>query len=188
MIIPKTPIVENPQLFDLAFSYIQIGLSEGLGWLDHAFGKAERLVNKIENKKYFSPNVYIGSNQYLGLAPDSKIGNFSFFWVEDPQLMDWVKNGQGSLTAPFSLIFWFDIRTIENNDNRNKESIKASILRVLNNDVFMKSGSFKINRIHELAENIYKGFTLDEIDNQFLMHPFCGFRFEGIITIDEPCY
>ena len=41
--------------------------------------------------------------------------------------------------------------------------------------------------IYELAENVYRGFTLDEIDNQFLMHPFGGFRFEGVLSVNQPC-
>ena len=29
--------------------------------------------------------------------------------------------------------------------------------------------------------------VLDEIENQFLMHPFGGFRFEGVLSIGETC-
>jgi hypothetical protein len=60
-------------------------------------------------------------------------------------------------------------------------------LTVLNGGFWLKDGTIVINRIYELAENVYRGFTLDEIDNQFLMHPFAGFRFAGELGIDETC-
>ena len=50
-----------------------------------------------------------------------------------------------------------------------------------------KCASFVINRIYENAESIFKEYTLDEIDNQFLMQPYCGFRFTGEIEIEEEC-
>jgi hypothetical protein len=185
----KAPVIDNPQLIDLVFGDIQNGLVTNLGWLDMAFGRAQKLVKMIETKKYVTPNVYTGKgDNYLGVSPDSKIGNFSFFWVDDPQTMDWLPNQQGSLKTPFSLIFWFDLRKVYNSkNNRNTEALKAAILRTLNGGFQMKSGRIKINRIYEQAENIYRGFTLDEVDNQFLMHPYAGFRFEGELTILEPC-
>ena len=50
-----------------------------------------------------------------------------------------------------------------------------------------QNGRIEINRIYELAENIYRGFSLDEVDNQFLMAPYGGFRFEGIMEVTETC-
>jgi hypothetical protein len=51
----------------------------------------------------------------------------------------------------------------------------------------LTGGRIILNRIYERAENIYRGYTLSEIDNQFLMHPFAGFRFDGILEFDELC-
>jgi len=186
---PKAPVIDNPQLIDIVLGEMQTGLVSNLGWLDMAFGRAQRLVKTIETKKYFTPNVYTGKgNEYIGVAPDSKIGNFSFFWLDDPQTMNWLPGQQGDIKTNFSLIFWFDLRRVYNEaNNRNTELLKANILRTLNGGFPMRSGRIKINRIYEQAENIYRGFTLDEVDNQFLMHPFAGFRFEGELTIIEPC-
>ena len=39
----------------------------------------------------------------------------------------------------------------------------------------------------DFAENVFKGFSTDEIDNQYLMQPYCGFRFAGKIEIEEDC-
>lgn len=183
----RVPIKENPQLFDKVIANIQKGLADNLGWLNYAFGKAERLVKIINGKRVYSPNIYIGGNEYELITPDSNIGNYSFFTIEDPQSVSWVVGETSKLEAPFSIIFWVDMRTIEDIDNRDTEAVKQQILRVLNGGFWLRHGSIQINRIYEKAENVFAGFTLDEVDNQFLMHPFCGWRFSGTITVKDNC-
>jgi hypothetical protein len=185
----NAPIVQNPELLDRIIGNIQSGLIDNIGWLNKAFGRAERLVKyNANNKKIYTPNVYAGGNEYVEVSPDANIGNFSFFWIEDPQTIDWTPKVSIGIKTSFALIFWFDYRTIYNSPNeRNKEALKKQILDILNGGFWLKSGRITLNRIYELAENIYKEFSLDEIDNQFLMHPYGGFRFEGILEITETC-
>lgn len=115
-------------------------------------------------------------------------GNFSFFWIDDPQDVSWESGVSIGLKTSFSLIFWFDFRKIFNDaSDRNKEAVKRQILDVLNGGFWLKHGRLKITKVYELAENIYRGFSLDEIDNQFLMHPYGGFRFYGELSIGESC-
>lgn len=185
----KAPQPQNPELLDKIIGNIQTGLAENLGWLDVAFGRAERLVKKDPyGKKIYTPNVYAGGNDYIDVTPDSNIGNFCFFWVDDPQDLDVLRNVSVTIRTEFAIIFWLDYRKVFNDKNtRNKEIIKKQILDVLNGGFWLKNGRFGINKVYELAENIYKGFTLDEIDNQFLTHPYGGFRFEGELEITESC-
>lgn len=188
---PKAPIVSNPQLADKVFAYIQLGLVNSFPWLDKAFGRAQKLVKKVGKGKYFYPSVYTGAtavskNEYIGVSPDSKIGNFSFFVLEDPQDIDWIKGQSNIYIARFSLIFWFNIEKTPALQ-RNTEELKTKILQALNQDIWIKQGSIRIKRVFEQSENIYRGFSLDEIDNQFLMHPYGGFRFEGELKITENC-
>lgn len=185
----SAPVRQNPELLDRVFGEIQRGLIDNINWLDKAFGKAERLVKIAPNgRKYYTPNVYAGGNEYLDVSPDSGIGNFSFFWVDDPQAVEWTPNVSVGIKTDFALIFWFDYRKIYNNVNtRNKEALKKQILDVLNGGYHLRAGHIEIERIYELAENIYNEFSLDEVDNQFLMHPYGGFRFEGSLTIQESC-
>jgi hypothetical protein len=44
-----------------------------------------------------------------------------------------------------------------------------------------------VSRIYERAENVFRGYTMDEVDNQFLMSPFAGWRFDGLLTIKNDC-
>lgn len=186
-IIEKIPIIQNPQLLDKVIGDIQTGLASNIGWLDHSFGKAQKLIKDINGKKYYTPNVYAGGNEYLEVSPDAKIGNFSFFQIDDPQYMEWQPKIRGALRTYYSLIFWFDLRTIPGAENRNTEFVKAEVLKVLNGGFWLKSGRINVSRIYEQAENIYKGYSLDEVDNQFLMHPFAGFRLYGELFINENC-
>jgi len=186
--IDDIPVLTNPQLIDKVLYDIQVGLKENLDWLSYAFGKAQRLVKIISGKKYFTPNVYAGKESYIEVSPTSDYGNFSFFFIDDPQEMIWNPRVQGKLSVNYSLIFWFNIDRIEGAEDRNLEFVKSEILKTLNSKIFLQNGRFDVSKIYELSENVYKGFTLDEIDNQFLMHPFCGLRFTGNLTINESCY
>lgn len=202
----KAPIIPDAVMLDRVMAEIQDGLVQELSWLDVAFGRCQRITKTIENKRYILPNVYCGGwnghgyNDYIEVSPDSKIGNFSFFDLEDPQTITgdvWAKD----IKAPFALIFWFDLRTIYNqNDNRNTEKVKADILNVLNGNAgwHLSYGRVTVTKIYEKAENIYRGFTLytrelnrglsvSEVDNQYMMHPYYAMRFEGTLEVPELC-
>lgn len=191
----NAPIIPNAVMLDAVIGQIQQGLVANVTWLDAAFGRAQRLQKELEGKRIITPNVYCGgwrghgANDYIEVSPDAKIGNFSFFEIEDPQTIDagpWARE----IKAPFALIVWFDLtRVYKQLANRNTEKLKADILRVLSGRTgwHLAEGRISINRIYEKAENIYKGYSLSEIDNQFLMHPFAGFRFEGILEFAELC-
>ncbi|MCM1077872.1 MAG: hypothetical protein NC344_06880 [Bacteroidales bacterium] len=185
--IDRVPIKRNPQLFDKVIANIQQGLAENLPWLNHVFGKAERLVKKIEGKRYYSPNIYIGGNDYELIAPDSNFGNYAFFTLDDPQEISWNIGETSQLKVPFSVIVWVDMRTLEDVDERNAEMVKQQIIRVLNGGFWLRHGSIRFNKIYERAENVFAGFTLDEIDNQYLMQPYCGWRFAGVMSIKDDC-
>ena len=182
-------------MLDKVIGEIQVGLIENISWLNAAFGRAQRLSKMLEGKRIITPNVYCGGwnghgpNDYIEVSPDSKIGNFSFFEVDDPQTIDVAPWGR-QIKAPFGLIVWFDLtRVYKQTTNRDTENLKAQILNVLNGRArwHLTDGRIIINKIYERAENIYRGYTLTEIDNQFLMHPFAGFRFEGLLEFDELC-
>lgn len=192
----NAPTIKNPVMLDEVIGEIQTGLTENISWLDAAFGRAQRLTKIVNGKRVITPNVFCGGwnghgpNDYIEVSPDSKIGNFSFFEIDDPQTIDagpWARD----VKAPFALVVWFDLTRVYNEaDNRNTEKLKAEILHVLNGRAgwHLSNGRIQINRIYERAENIYRGYSLSEIDNQYLMHPYAGFRFEGMLQYNELCF
>lgn len=180
-------VKSDPHLFDLAFSYIQTALSEELTWLDHILPCCERLVKIINGRKYYTPNIFIDGNEYELISPDAKdLGNYSFFILSEPQEINYDVGLRVRVKSPFSLVVWVDLTTLTYYDERNTETLKRDILRAIRK-TWMKSGSFAITKVYQRAENIFKEFTLDELDNQYLMQPYCGFRFDGEITIEEEC-
>lgn len=186
--IERVPMRRNPQLLDRVITALQWEIADKIGWLEHVFGRAERLIKIINGKRYYTPNVYTGGNDYELIAPDSGFGNYCFFVVDEPQEIDYNLGNPNIIESPFSIIFWVDMRTLEDVDERDTEAVKQSILRVLNGQIFLRYGTFTINRVYERAENVFSGFTLDEVDNQYLMHPFAGWRFSGKIRIKDTCY
>lgn len=194
-------------LVDVHIETIMKSLVKNLYWLDVAYGRAQRITRTVGSKTYKAPAVYYGygysandkgeiekvhenyENEYLEMLPDSGIGNFSFFYMLEPQVLHMEFMRQGYIQAPFALIFWLDFTKIYGAPwMRNTEAIKAQIIKCLNRKTtFSSNCSLELTKVYETAEQIYKEFTIDEVDNQFLMHPFFGFRFEGILKFEEPC-
>lgn len=179
---------ENPQLIERVIGEVQVALSDSLPWLSHVFGKAERLVKMQNGRKYYTPNVYAGGNDYVSVSPDSHLGNFCFFRCDDPETITWEIGARNDAEANVSVIVWCDLRTIEAaGSDRNAEAVKREVLRVLNGGLRLQHGRFHVTKVYELAERVFDGYTLDEVDNQFLMHPYCGWRFAGTMWVQDYC-
>ena len=174
------PTFSHPYLCDKVIEDLQGILIDKLPWLQVAYGRCERLVKSIDGKRYYTPNVYKGNNEYENLLPDDRRGCYSFFVMTEPQEVKPMVQVDVRVHYPFSLIVWVDMRWVEKvmqlPDERNTEYIKEQVLSVLERP-FTRRGSITINKIYERAENVFSGFSLDEVQNQYLMSPFAGFRF-----------
>lgn len=187
MSINKAPKPANPVLIDRVLASLQDTLVAKLSWLDFAFGRAQRLVTKKGNVDYYYPGVFTGDKEYRNVLPGEHTGNFSFFVISDPQTVDYVQHQRNNITATFSLIFWYNLSKIYSGTNERKtEQVKAEILKVIT-EAILPAGRITVEKIYEQAENIYKGYSLKEIETQFLMHPFGGIRIEGEILVKESC-
>ena len=176
----------RPYLFDKPIQYLQDALGT-LSWLHHIFGRSERLVQMQDGRKFFAPNVYRGKNEYISLLPDNiALGNYCFFVLDEPQVVGVPMGIQNRLRAPFSLIVWVDMRRVENNDARNTEYVKEQILKTIRK-AFIRHGAVELQKVYERAENVFEGYSLDEVDNQFLMQPYAGLRIIGELIVDEEC-
>lgn len=179
---------ENAVLLDAVIEEINEQMAVNLQWMTNIFGKVERLIERINGRNYYSANIHIKGNNYMRIAPDSGLGNFSFFVADEPEYIEYNRYDQTHFRTPVSLVVWVDMRTIPSGAERNIEAVKQEITRFLNGGLFLRSGRFFVTKIYNKAESIFDGFTLEEIDNQFLMQPFCGWRFEGEIELLDTCY
>lgn len=188
MKIEKSLKPKNPVMIDRVLACIQDALINNIGWLDNAFGRVQRLVTKREHRDYYYPGIYIGNNEYLNVLPGQGLGNRTFFIIDDPHTIEYNPRRYNTIRSPFSLVLWYDLTTIlQDGNERNTEEIKRQFLRVFRNAVLPGGARIELARMYETAENIFKGYSLKEIDTQFLMHPFGGLRIEGTLIYREEC-
>ncbi len=200
----KIQYKENPVLLDKVLQDIQAVLSEKLPWLNYAFGRAYKLVeHQAEGSKFIYPAAYIGNGEYLSLVPNDNFGNFSWFDVYDPQRVTQVVQSLPQYTFSGALVFWYNLNSIYTDKTFiNTEEVKEEILRVLTSPGLIKTiGKLAITEIYERYENIYKGYSLEKIynnydysgqdiqniDKQFFMYPYAGLRIEFTLTTRELC-
>jgi hypothetical protein len=188
MSLEAVPKPENPEFLDIIIVQIQDTLKEKLSWLNYSFGRCQKMAKTVDNKQHFFPAVHIGFGEYRSVFPDESLGNFSFVSISDPQEIKFVPKTFNDATFTYSLVFWLNLNKIfAGEKDRNAEAIKAQILSILTRQTYLTSGRITVDRIYEEAENIYKGYSIKEIETQFLTQPFVGFRFEGKMTLVEKC-
>lgn len=188
MAISNLPLRSNPKLFDRVIQDIQQGLKDGLSWLDYSFGRAERLIKVVDGRRLYTPNVYTGDGNYELVLPDSvKFGNYAFWTVDEPKEVINESPIEVKMRANASLIIWVDMRKVgDDTDERNTEAVMEQVMMTLK-EIRIFKGTFKIERVYEKAENVFEGFSLDEVQNQFMMSPYYGWRFYGEMTITNDC-
>lgn len=184
------PRITTPYLFDKVIRELQQALKEGLPWLENSFGRVERRVTEVNERRLYVPAIYEQDGMYGIMLPDDRLGCYSFFVMHEPQEVLNRMQTEVRIKSPFSLIVWVDMRRVEKKmrmpDERNTEYIKEQVLSVLET-ASKRKGHISINRIYERAENVFDGFSLDEVKNQFLMSPFAGFRFYGEMIVTNDC-
>lgn len=196
---PTIPTLSSPQLLDAALLEIQTKLTDGLSWLDQAFGKAIRLEEMVDGRKRTYPAIYVKDNEYFPIGPDQHIGNFSFFDVEDGEGIEWSEYGSDKINARLALVLWFDYRDVyADPNNRSIENIKKDVKDVLKAMRLTRS-HISFNRFWTNAEQVYKGYSRIyanpnlvgkerpalENRNYFWKRPFGCLRIEGEIIVKE---
>ena len=195
---------QNPVLLDKVIQDMQHALKTKLKWLNYAFGKAYKLVEHKEGgDKFIYPAAYVGNSEYASLLPNDNFGNFCWFDIYDPQIITQVVQSTPQFTFSGAIVFWLNLNTIFADSKAvYTEEIKDEITRVLTTPGIIKQkGTLSISAIYERFENIYKGYSIEKIynnytykgqdiqsiDKQFFMHPYAGIRFEFEITTRELC-
>lgn len=195
---------ENPVLLDKILQDMQKSLMNRLKWLNCAFGRAYKLVeHRPDGNKFIYPAMYNGNGEYVSLLPNDNFGNFSWFDIYDPQKITEVVQSLPQYTFSGAIIFWYDLSSIyEDETVMHTEEVKDEIMRVLTTPgLITTTGKLVINDIYERFENIYKGYSIEkiynnytykgegiqDIDKQFFMYPYAGIRIEFTLTTRELC-
>lgn len=195
---------EDPVLLDKILQDMQKSLMNRLKWLNCAFGRAYKLVeHRPDGNKFIYPAMYNGNGEYVSLLPNDNFGNFSWFDIYDPQKITEVVQSLPQYTFSGAIIFWYDLSSIyEDETVMHTEEVKDEIMRVLTTPgLITTTGKLVINDIYERFENIYKGYSVEkiynnytykgegiqDIDKQFFMYPYAGIRIEFTLTTRELC-
>lgn len=195
---------EDPVLLDKILQDMQKSLMNRLKWLNYAFGRAYKLVeHRPDGNKFIYPAMYNGNGEYVSLLPNDNFGNFSWFDIYDPQKITEVVQSLPQYTFSGAIIFWYDLSSIyEDETVMHTEEVKDEIMRVLTTPgLITTTGKLVINDIYERFENIYKGYSIEkiynnytyrgegiqDIDKQFFMYPYAGIRIEFTLTTRELC-
>lgn len=195
---------EDPVLLDKILQDMQKSLMNRLKWLNCAFGRAYKFVeHRPDGNKFIYPAMYNGNGEYVSLLPNDNFGNFSWFDIYDPQKITEVVQSLPQYTFSGAIIFWYDLSSIyEDETVMHTEEVKDEIMRVLTTPgLITTTGKLVINDIYERFENIYKGYSIEkiynnytykgegiqDIDKQFFMYPYAGIRIEFTLTTRELC-
>lgn len=195
---------EDPVLLDKILQDMQKSLMNRLKWLNCAFGRAYKLVeHRPDGNKFIYPAMYNGNGEYVSLLPNDNFGNFSWFDIYDPQKITEVVQSLPQYTFSGAIIFWYDLSSIyEDETVMHTEEVKDEIMRVLTTPgLITTTGKLVINDIYERFENIYKGYSIEkiynnytykgegiqDIDKQFFIYPYAGIRIEFTLTTRELC-
>lgn len=195
---------EDPVLLDKILQDMQKSLMNRLKWLNCAFGRAYKLVeHRPDGNKFIYPAMYNGNGEYVSLLPNDNFGNFSWFDIYDPQKITEVVQSLPQYTFSGAIIFWYDLSSIyEDETVMHTEEVKDEIMRVLTTPgLITTTGKLVINNMYERFENIYKGYSIEkiynnytykgegiqDIDKQFFMYPYAGIRIEFTLTTRELC-
>ena len=179
---------ENPVLLDKVLGQLCDALAANVSWLTNVYEKAQRLIEKdVQGRDLYFPAIYTGETEYLSMLPDSRLGNFSFFDIPDAyRFPEYNRYTVNKFFTPFRLVVWFDERTIWGPGVSNREQLKMDVLAVLGQTT-LKEGGLRIDKVCERHENIYSGYSLAEVDVQYLMVPYGGFAVEGELELSEEC-
>lgn len=198
MAIPQIPIVDTPKLHDVAFNAFNTRLVVQLPWLTHAFGEAQMLTRNVGDKTIVYPGVYAGKNienEYKSVLPDEFMGSnkaitgFSFFDVIDTSYDQVNVNSFGFINSTIGIVFWFNLRKVlaSPTEYRNLNKVVDQILKAIKKSSRGFQGEIKVTGWTVKADEIYTGYSLRETDQQFLMQPYAGVRFNCNMKILETC-
>ena len=196
----RIPLKSQPKLFEAVIQQMQVALGGGLSWLDHVFGKAERVEHNISelrqyyqkhmhDEPFYTPAVYVGGGKYERIVPDKQDwGNYAFFYMERRQDI-----GDQTRVMPYfrlkgevNLVVWGDSRNIESGDERNIESIKSDILQVLGG-MMLKDAVVRWTEVYENSEEVWREYSIKEAVGKLAMWPYFCFRFVGDVSCDTGC-
>lgn len=193
---PTIPIIPNPIGLDAAVAELQQSVA-GLEYIEKAFGRAFIHKEKRAGKIVTLPKVYQGEGEYYNPLPNGNFKGSVFFIAEgSEQCEEYNQFEQNVFTRKVGLIFWGNLKEIDPaKDYIFLEEIKMDILEAIKYCKCFKSyDSYVDERYNEVFKefssyisNMSTDNAKEEINTQYLMYPYAGFRMSLTLTYNQPC-
>jgi hypothetical protein len=178
---------------DAKIQEVQIKLDAGLSWVVKCFGLADRIVETRNDKPYIFPAVFESNvKDPINLMP-SDAWNSYCFWIKHPESkIEDVGDSVAKMlikTYEVSCIFYLDISKIDN-VLTYKETKSKFIEDIFNffDTVHLSSQLVPTKFIEDDITEIFKGFTIDQVDNKWKMYPKWACRIDFDLSFRDGCY
>ncbi len=197
MTLQKQLNPQTPELIDKVIKEINDSIADSLPWIENRFGQAESIRKKKEGTTIPGgqivtfPAIFSGKkdNGYLSLLPDTDNGNYSFFVIKDPErIQNFNPNQFQRFSIDYSFIVWYNITTVvDPEEHRNRELVKKTVIRALSSITKKKLETLTIDTIEKDPDRIFREYSFNEIDSQYLIHPYAGLRINGKLSFKDNC-
>ena len=188
---------KNPQIptltlkgLDAKIQVIQGQLDTGLSWLSKSFGLADRIVEERDGNPYIFPASFESNTKDpIPLTPSDAWDSFCF-WIKDGDTkFDEKTNPMDPLmTCPMSCIFYIDIHKISTGSYKETKSKLIEDIIHLFNNVKLGGTLVPTKFIEDDITEVFKGFTIDQLDNKFKMYPKWTCRMNFDLSYRNDCY
>lgn len=191
--LTRTPVVADPlALLEAGFAPTLSDIETALPWLTRCYGVATKLEKTgTDGKgKIMYPAVFAGGTEYINLLPDEALGNYCYIDVEDGAELLRTTHRVRGVKAKAAFVFWLDVR--KGFGATDPDTISVSALIDSADAVLHRLQSpglrTQVTRYWVRSEHIYRGYTVNEIEHQFLMRPYAGFRIDlDVVYVPESC-
>jgi len=193
---PNIPIIPNPIGFDAAVADLQTAVAT-VSYIEKSFGRAFIHREMRAGKMITLPKVYQGSGEYYNPLPNGELKASTFILaIGEEHCEDYQQYEQNIFTRKVALIFWGNLQLIDpDKDYIFLEEVKSDIMIAIKESKSFKSYDAYIDErysevFREFASyltNTARDTDTDEINTQYLMYPYAGFRMSLTLTYDQPC-
>lgn len=193
---PKNLIIPNPVGLDVAIVELQKAIAL-LPYVSASFGRARIHKETVNGDIVTTPKVYQGEKDYYNPMPNDNFVSSTFMVATGPEKCeDFELFGQNEFERDIAIIFWGNLSAIDNSkDYIFLEEIKEDFLKAIRYCKCFKSYN---SYIDEKYNEVFKEFTSylnsqsrdtsnAEINTQYLMYPYSGFRMNLTITYTQEC-
>lgn len=159
-----------------------------LSWIEMSYGRAYLLQEKRDGKVNKFPMVW-DKGEYQNVLdsvknPIDKFKGLSFVACRGPEKPDSTELGGFDFKSrDISLICWINQSKISNNGEYIIAELQSEVEKVLAIPEIQKI----TNIYDEKADDIFAGYTIDDVNLQYLTYPYGGLRFDFTVKYRETC-